>query len=187
MSGATSPEGSGPVLVVLGSNIEPEANLVAAVRFLSELVTVEAASPAYRSAPVGSPGSPPFLNAAVALSTDLSPGDLKREVLRPIEAALGRVRGADRNAPRTIDLDLALYGALVVDDRAHGLVLPDPAILEHAHVAVPLADLAPGFEHPVTGERLASIAARLAPLADLERLDGLDLLAAEGKEPRGGG
>ncbi len=181
MSGAISPERTGPVLVVLGSNIEPEANLPAAARLLGERLTVEAASAVYRSAPVGSPGAPPFLNAAVAVVTDLDPGELKREVLRPIEAALGRVRGADRNAPRTIDLDLALYGRLVLRDPEHGLTLPDPSILEHAHVAVPLADLAPAFEHPTTGERLASIAARLAPGADLERVPGLELLAVAAK------
>ncbi len=187
MSAPTSPEAAGPILVVLGSNIEPERNLPAAVRLLRQRLSVPAASPVYRSAPVGSPGSPTFWNAAVALVTHLPPQALKLEVLRPIEAALGRVRGADRNAPRTIDLDLALYGPLVVDDPDHGLTLPDPAILEHAHAAVPLADLAPDLEHPVTGERLASIAARLAPGAGLERLPGIDLLAGGGKETGGKG
>lgn len=187
MSAPTSPDAAGPILIILGSNIEPERNLPAAVRLLRQRLLVQAASPAYRSRPVGSPGSPQFLNAAVRLGTDLPPQTLKLEVLRPIEAALGRVRGADRNAPRTIDLDLALWGGLVVDDPEGGLTLPDPAILVHAHVAVPLADLAPDFEHPVTGERLASIAARLAPGAGLEQVTGLDLLVGGGKETRGGG
>ena len=65
----------------------------------------------------------------------------------------------DRNAPRTIDLDLILFGARV--EKARDLELPDPDLVRFAHVAVPAADVAAELEHPVTGETLASIAAGL--------------------------
>lgn len=115
----------------------------------------------YESAPVGAPGSPRFLNAAVRVVTAVPPARLKFDYLRPLEARLGRVRGSNKSAPRSIDLDIALFGALVLEDRRNGLVIPDPEILTRAHVALPLADVAPETAHPVTGERLAAIAARL--------------------------
>jgi 2-amino-4-hydroxy-6-hydroxymethyldihydropteridine diphosphokinase len=151
-----------PILVSLGSNIEPELNLPRAIALLAERLVVRALSAVYVSPPAGGAVGPPFHNAAVWLVTDLPPAALKREVLRPVEARLGRVRGADKNAPRTIDLDLALYGGRVIDDPAHGLVLPDPGILVWPHVALPLADLAPDFAHPVAGRTLGEIAAGLA-------------------------
>ncbi len=153
---------SGPVLVSLGSNLEPETQLPRAVALLRERLVVRAVSAVYRSAPVAGASGPDFLNAAAWVETELPPAVLKHEVLRPIEARLGRLRAADRNAPRTIDLDLVLYGALVLDDPARGLVLPDPDILVWPHVARPLADLAPDFVHPIAGRTLGEIAAALA-------------------------
>jgi 7,8-dihydro-6-hydroxymethylpterin-pyrophosphokinase len=77
------------------------------------------------------------------------------------------VRSADRNAPRTVDVDISIFGCRVVEDPEAELVIPDPEILTRAHVAVPLADLAPDLPHPVTGERLADIAARLESASSL--------------------
>lgn len=158
--------GKPPVLITLGSNIDPRVNLPRAVALLGEAVIVRAVSPVYESAPVAADGSlnpaqSSFLNAAVLAETDLPPLPLKMDVLRGIEARLGRVRTADKFAPRPIDLDLALYGDWVVNDSAAGLILPDPDILTRAHVALPLADLAPDMVHPLTGQTLAAIAARL--------------------------
>ncbi len=151
-----------PVLITLGSNIDPGRNLGRALELLRARLAVRAVSRVFESAAVGAAGAPPFLNAAVLVATDLPPRALKYRVLRPLEARLGRRRTADRNAPRTIDLDLALYGDLVLDDPEDGLVLPDPQILTCAHVALPLADLAPDARHPVTGQTLAEIADRFA-------------------------
>lgn len=180
MSRPTSPETTsgerGPVLVGLGSNIEPAAYLPRACRLLGERVEVLAVSAVYLSPAVGSPGSPPFWNAAARLATGLPPAALKREVLRPIEAALGRVRTADKSAPRTIDLDLVLYGSLVLDDPAAGLVLPHPDLLTHAYVALPAADLAPDLRHPLTGEPLRAIAERLRFGAEIEVVPGWETL-----------
>lgn len=150
------------VILSLGSNIEPEKSLPEAWRRLAERFEVEAASPVYRSAAVDSPGASDFHNAAVSLITDLAPAVLKHEVLRPLEAALGRRRTALKSAPRSIDLDLVLYGSLVLDDEAAGLRLPHPDLLTMAYVAVPCADVAPEMRHPLSGETLASIARRLS-------------------------
>ncbi|MEM7050608.1 MAG: 2-amino-4-hydroxy-6-hydroxymethyldihydropteridine diphosphokinase [Acidobacteriota bacterium] len=155
------------VFVALGSNVEPEIHLPAAVEGLRQQFGELRLSPLYRSAAVGSSG-PPFHNAAVVFATALEPRHLKYRVLRPLEESLGRVRQADRNAPRTIDLDIALHGDLVVSEA--GLRIPDPEILTRAHVALPLADLAPQLVHPVDGRPLAEIAAPFRHQAGVERL-----------------
>ena len=109
------------VWICLGSNIEPEPNLRLAVSHLARETRLEAVSRVFESPPVGAPGTPRYLNAALRLRTDRGARSLKLEVLRPLEARLGRVRRADRNAPRTIDLDIALYDRiqdLLADYRA---------------------------------------------------------------------
>jgi dihydroneopterin aldolase / 2-amino-4-hydroxy-6-hydroxymethyldihydropteridine diphosphokinase len=147
--------------VTLGSNIDPEANLSAAVKLLSERAEIEliAASPVYETAPVGTLDQANFLNAAVLLRTPLSAEALKHEVLAPIEQALGRVRTTDKNAPRTIDLDVVLYDYAVIFNGERRV--PDPDVIMHPHVAVPLADIAPYYVHPESGESLEEIADRL--------------------------
>lgn len=149
------------VLIALGSNIEPRTNLPRALAELEREFEVEAVSGVWKSAPYGAPGTPPFHNAAVRLACRLSPSALKRR-LRRIEAGLGRRRTADRNAPRPIDLDIALYADLVIDDPAAGLRIPDPDVLERAYLALPLAEAGPRVVHPESGEALTAIAARLA-------------------------
>lgn len=169
----TPPNSTEPaeVYVCLGSNIRPATHLPLAVERLADQVEVVGSSHVYESAAKGTSGAPPFLNAAVALSTYVGPRELKFDVLRPLEAALGRVRTANPDEPRTIDLDLALFGDLVLDDSEAGLVLPEPEILTCAHVALPLADLAPRLTHPVSGETLAAIAARLGAVARIHLVD----------------
>ena len=157
------------VFVTLGSNIEPHVNLDRALAELSRELEVEAVSGAWESEPYGAPGTPRFLNAAVRMVCEQSPRSLKRQ-LRRIEARLGRRRGSDRNAPRTIDLDIALYGDLVIDEPAGGLRIPDPEIVSRAYLALPLAQVGPRVPHPQTGETLAEIAARLAPGPEAPRL-----------------
>lgn len=149
------------VLIAMGSNIEPRANIEHALKRLSRELEVEAVSGVWESEPHGAPGTPRFLNAAVRIVSDLTPTALKR-VLRRIEADLGRRREGDRNAPRTIDLDLVLFGDLVIDDPVAGLRIPDPDIDRRAYLALPLAEVGAELLHPVTGELLAEIAERLA-------------------------
>ena len=148
-----------PVLIAMGSNIEAERNLRQAVQLLAERCRLLAVSPVYETTPVGTTDQPNFLNAAALIESDLSPAALKAEVLQPIEQRLGRRRSADKNAPRTIDLDIALYGQRVTEvGHRH---IPDPEILRYPHLARPLADLAPDFVHPVSGKTLGEIAQRL--------------------------
>lgn len=149
------------VLLSLGSNIDSRKNLKRAVRQLAASVPVESASRVFLSRGVGKEGMPDFLNAAVEVRTPLAPGELKYGLLREIEARLGRKRSADRNAPRPIDLDIALYGDEVIECEPLGLIVPDPEILTRVHVALPLADLAPRRRHPMTGKTLRSVAKRL--------------------------
>lgn len=168
-----------PVLITLGSNIDPERNLPRAVAMLRQNyhLQVRALSRVYESMPISATGAvapdqPPFLNAAALLESDgyYTPLTLKFHVLRFIELLMGRRRSADKFAPRPIDLDLALYGDCVMSTPY--LTLPDPDILTRAHVAVPLANVAPDWPHPLTGQRLAEIAAALAATADLRARDG---------------
>ena len=166
---------TGPVLIALGSNIEPVKNLPRAILLLNRECPVEAVSPVYAAEPVGSPEAPMFLNAATRIRTSLSPRDLKYGVLRPLEEELGRKRSADRYAPRPIDLDIAIFGSLVVDDPDRGLVIPDPEIATCAHLALPLADLEPHFRHPASGDTLAELAAVFAGSDSIRLFDKLRL------------
>jgi 2-amino-4-hydroxy-6-hydroxymethyldihydropteridine diphosphokinase len=146
------------VLLLLGSNIDPAENLVRALEALDAAVAVVAASRVFETDAVAIGPVPQFLNAALEIVTDLEPLVLKYEVLRPVEALLGRKRTDDRNAPRQIDLDLALFGDRIVSDPQLRLEIPDPDVLEYAHAAIPLADVAPHREHPLAGKTLSEIA-----------------------------
>lgn len=143
-------------LISLGSNISPESHLPAAVRALSELGCLAAVSSVWESDPVGFREQPRFSNAAVRLETSLSWEELRRR-LRQIEDHLGRVRYHDnKNAPRTIDLDIAIYGNLVVADGE--TTIPDPEIPHRPFLIVPLAEVDPARIHPVLGVSLHELA-----------------------------
>jgi 2-amino-4-hydroxy-6-hydroxymethyldihydropteridine diphosphokinase len=145
------------VLILLGSNINRHQNLPAAIHRLVDEpdLVVDRVSGVYESAAVGGQGEQPiFSNAAVAVWTDLTPEQLRRR-LREIEADLGRVRVGDKFAPRLIDLDIALYDDLIAN--VDGSEIPDPDIERHAHVALPLAEIAPNVIHPINGRTLRSI------------------------------
>lgn len=151
-------------VLTLGSNIDKERNLPTAVALLRELADVKAVSAIYETVPTGLLEQPNFLNTAVILHTPLSPTQIKEEIIGVVEKTLNRVRQSDKNAPRTIDLDLALFNDEVLDYvLADGRVrhVPDPDILKFPHVAVPLAELLPDTPHPETGEPLSAIAVRL--------------------------
>ena len=92
-------------------------------------------------------------------------------MIRPIEDRLGRIRTADRYAPRPIDIDISLFGELVLVDKECDLVLPAPDILVHAHVALPLAELSPQAIHPETGDTLQKIGERFLNSGGIEALD----------------
>lgn len=153
------------VVVLLGSNIDKEKMLPAAARLLAEDEALLAVSPVYEAAAVGSPQNPNFFNAAVLIGTDKSAVALKDGTLLSIERTLGRRRTANRNAPRTIDLDIALYDNLIFDYTpadGHPRHIPEPDLLRYAHCAFPVADMLPLMHHPETGETMRSIAERIA-------------------------
>ena len=147
------------VFISLGSNIDSEQNLSKAIQTLAARCRLLNVSPVYETAPVGNVDQPRFLNAAALIETELDAATLKTEVLLDIENTLGRVRTADKNAPRVIDLDISLYADQVL--HAGSRHIPDPDIMQFAHVAVPLADLSPSFIHPENGDTLQVIARRL--------------------------
>lgn len=145
--------------VLLGSNLDADQNLRRAVTLLGERLTLERISPVFESAPVGYSEQPCFLNAVVAFETELTPSRLKDGVLRPVETALGRTRTRNKFGPRTIDLDIVLYGNRVLI--CGGKRIPDPDLLRQAYIAFPMASLAPDLRHPETGETMLAIASRL--------------------------
>jgi 2-amino-4-hydroxy-6-hydroxymethyldihydropteridine diphosphokinase len=154
------------VFIALGSNINPEYNMREAVRRLASRCRLLAVSPVYETAPVGKTDQPNFLNAVVLIETDLTAAELKTQVLQVIEQELGRVRTEDKNAPRTIDLDIALFDDQILDGGLRRI--PDPDISKYPHIAVPLADVAPQQRHPETGQTLQEIAQSL-PASGLVR------------------
>jgi 2-amino-4-hydroxy-6-hydroxymethyldihydropteridine diphosphokinase len=137
--------------VGLGSNIDPANNLSKALELLARHVIIDAIAHTWETPAVGSRG-PNFLNTAVAVRTQLPPGLLKSLVLRRIERELGRVRTANKNAPRTIDLDILVYEGQVLDSK----------VWSYAFMAVPLAELLPDLHNSETGETLEQAAKRLA-------------------------
>jgi 2-amino-4-hydroxy-6-hydroxymethyldihydropteridine diphosphokinase len=148
--------------ITLGSNIEPQRNLRQAVQLLRQNCTVLRCSSVYRTAPQGFTDQADFLNMAVQIETQLTPLAFKQQVIAAIEQALGRVRDPrNKNAPRTIDLDIALWNQEVMDYGERPWHIPDPDILRFAHVTVPLAELAPDYVHPETGTTLGHIVSQL--------------------------
>ena len=146
--------------LLLGSNLdEPLANLQAAVRALRERsVFVSRLSSVYETEPVDAPapGSPWFLNAAAAVSFQGSPLRLLR-VCQEIEADRGRLR-LGRNAPRTLDIDILLWGSDVV--RTEKLTVPHPRLSERRFVLVPMSEIAPDVVDPISGLPMRELLAR---------------------------
>jgi len=134
----------------LGSNIEPEINLVKAIQLLSEHGKVEKVSSAWESMSVGVDG-PNYLNACILYAISLLQLELKERIARPIESELGRKRTADKYSPRTIDIDIVIFDNVSCADK----------FWEQAFVVVPLAEIYPTSRNPVTQESALKTARRL--------------------------
>ena len=128
---------------------------------LSRRARVLGVSTIYRTPPLGRPDQPSFYNGVCQIQCIMSPRDLKFEVLRKIEADLGRVRGADKWAPRPIDLDILLCGDAVVEEG--DLVIPDRDLCSRPFLAIPLLELAPDLVVPAGGGPLRSLVKQLDP------------------------
>jgi 2-amino-4-hydroxy-6-hydroxymethyldihydropteridine diphosphokinase len=134
--------------VGMGANLgDREGTIRRAVELLaaSGAVRVVAVSTLRETEPWGVTDQPPFVNGACAVETALSARELL-DLLLAVERALGRVRGGERWGPRTLDLDLLLYGGDVIDEP--GLTVPHPRLAERRFVLEPLAELDPGLELP---------------------------------------
>src|SRR5271169_470317 len=155
------------VFVGLGSNLnDSQDQVLRALRALDGLpyTRILARSSLYRSAPVGFLEQPDFINAVAQLETQLEPRDLL-DALLALERDNGRTRGF-RNAPRTLDLDMLLYGDL--RHHEHGLTLPHPQMHTRAFVLIPLLEIAPGCMIPGVGP--AAEALRKCGEQQLERV-----------------
>ena len=147
--------------IALGANLgDPAATVNAAFAALAELPqsTLTARSALFRTTPVGILEQPEFVNAAARITTQLAPEALLDQLLA-IEQRFGRIR-AERNGPRTLDLDILLYDDLVIETPR--LTLPHPRLHLRAFVLYPLADLAPDLALPGRG----SLAAWLPAVAN---------------------
>jgi 2-amino-4-hydroxy-6-hydroxymethyldihydropteridine diphosphokinase len=139
--------------VSVGSNIDPERNVRSCLAALAQRFGPLTLSPVYESQPVGFAG-PPFLNLVVSFATDADPYTLARS-LRAIEDDHGRQRSGERFGSRTLDLDLLLYGDLILDTPQ--LRLPRDEIDRYDFVLRPLADIAPEGRHPRSGRTYAAL------------------------------
>ena len=147
---------AGPVTVYLGlgSNLgNRQDNLDRALDLLSQRLRIGKVSSVYDTEPVGNIEQPRFLNLVCQVYTTLTPKELLI-LVKGIESKLGRV-SSKPNAPRTIDIDILFYGDQVMETPE--LVIPHPRLVERAFVLVPLAEIAPGLVHPVSGKAITEL------------------------------
>ena len=146
------------ICLLLGSNIQPEKNLALGVDLLRSKLKIVRVSSVWETPAVGSAG-PDFLNMALLATTSLEAGVFKDKVIQPLEMQLGRVRSADKNAPRTFDIDITRF-----DDR-----LFDLNLWRFAHRAVPVAEILPDLRSD-QGDLLTEIASKLAETTPIRKL-----------------
>lgn len=154
----------------IGSNLgDPVASVRGAFGELAGLAStqLEARSSLYRTAPVGNREQPDFINAVARIRTTLTPRDLLDGLLA-VEQLHGRARST-KDAPRTLDLDLLLYGDSVID--APGLSVPHPRMHERAFVLAPLAEIAPHADIPGRGQ-IGALLARVG-MDGVQRIAGV--------------
>jgi 2-amino-4-hydroxy-6-hydroxymethyldihydropteridine diphosphokinase len=158
------------ILIAIGSNVpgpwgDPDETVRRAIERLDEApLRLAVASTSLRTSPFGVTDQPDFVNAVVAIETTLGPAELMQH-LHGIELEAERRRTL-RWGPRTLDLDLIDYDGTVgnfpLQGGHHGdLLLPHPGIAERDFVLAPIAEIAPDWRHPVTGETAAQMLARL--------------------------
>lgn len=158
--------------ISVASNVEPERHIEAALAALAAYAPLLGLSTFYITEPIGRAEQAPYYNGVVRLESKDAPDVLKEQVLRPIEKRLGRVRTADRYAPRPIDLDILLMGSLALSTPA--LTLPDPDLLTRPFLAAAVLDIAPltrvpGMAAPLASQFPETLRDALMPAVDFSR------------------
>jgi 2-amino-4-hydroxy-6-hydroxymethyldihydropteridine diphosphokinase len=149
-----------PIYLALGTNLgDREVNLRQAIRLLAPEVTVVRESSVYVTPPWGYTDQPEFLNQVLEADSLLHPLPLLHK-LKSIEGQMGREK-TFRNGPRLIDLDILFYGQEIVEGEL--LQVPHPRLQDRAFVLAPLAEIAPGFVHPVLNETIQDLLAKVNP------------------------
>jgi 2-amino-4-hydroxy-6-hydroxymethyldihydropteridine diphosphokinase len=157
------------VYLSLGSNLGDRAgNLQVAINALRQEMRITAVSSLYETEPVGVLDQPSFYNLALAVQTDLAPANLLATI-KCIEWEVGR-RPTIRWGPRIVDIDILLYGDLVLDTPQ--LVIPHPEMPNRAFVLVPLAEIAPDAIHPTLGTSMAELRDQVPGLDTVRRVKG---------------
>lgn len=151
------------ILVALGSSLcfsgrTPSGNIIGALGALGRVASLRSRSRLYASPAWPDAADPDFVNAVAAIDTPLSPEALLA-ALQAIEAGFGRRRGGAPNRPRTLDLDIIDYRGLVRPADAAPPVLPHPRAHVRDFVLAPLAEVAPGWIHPISGQSVGALLA----------------------------
>jgi len=133
--------------LLIGSNIQPQINIQAALKLLREKHPIVECSGIWQTTAYGSQG-PDFLNIVVKIESDLDQDAIKEQIIRPIETQLKRERFANKNAPRTVDVDIIIYDEKVIDQ----------GLWNKFFITVPVAELLPQLKDPDTGKSLHEIA-----------------------------
>ena len=142
------------IFLSLGTNLgDRRRNLQQAVQRLGAGMTVTAVSPVYETEPWGETDQPAFLNICLAAATDLSPQETLA-FIKQIETDLGR-EATYRWGPRLIDIDILFFADQIADEA--NLTIPHASLAERAFVLAPLADIAPNWAHPATGQTVAEM------------------------------
>jgi len=136
--------------LILGSNINPEVNIPQALGFLNRSFTIRQISKTWRTRSIGMKAAD-FFNTAVEIETGLDESLLKDKCLCHIEEVLGRIREKNKNAPRTIDIDIVVFNNKILD----------PEIFTKEHLALPLSEIVPDLIFPLGNENLLNAAKRL--------------------------
>ena len=144
------------VCLGLGSNINPKTNIPRAIALLRQFLILESISMAWDTPSVGTSG-PNFVNAALLTYTDLTLENFKNQIIRPIEAQLGRIRSQNKNSPRPIDIDVLTWDQKILE----------PLIWEEAYLAVPVSELLPDLKSQNSEGNLKHTAQRLANTSNI--------------------
>ncbi len=139
--------------LILGSNINPEVNIPQALGFLNRSFTIRQISKTWRTRSIGMKAAD-FFNTAVEIETGLDESLLKDKCLCHIEEVLGRIREKNKNAPRTIDIDIVVFNNKILD----------PEIFTKEHLALPLSEIVPNLVSPQGNENLLNVAEQLHEL-----------------------